>query len=63
MEENKNLETLGGLCNYMLSSPMPISDDVRYFRSAFPQRCGALPPGRVYAGETDTERDMSIRRL
>ena len=26
MEENKNLETLGGLCNYMLSSPMPISE-------------------------------------
>ena len=29
MEENKNLETLGGLCSHMLSSPMPISDDVR----------------------------------
>ena len=27
--ENKNLETLGGLCNHMLSSPMPVSDDVR----------------------------------
>ena len=29
MEENKNLETLGGLCSHMLSSPMPVSDDVR----------------------------------
>ena len=29
MEENKNLETLGGLCSHMLSSPMPISEDVR----------------------------------
>ena len=29
MEENKNLETLGGLCGHMLSSPMPISEDVR----------------------------------
>ena len=28
MEEN-NLETLGGLCSHMLSSPMPVSDDVR----------------------------------
>ena len=27
--EDKNLETLGGLCSHMLSSPMPISDDVR----------------------------------
>ena len=27
--EEKNLETLGGLCSHMLSSPMPISDDVR----------------------------------
>ena len=27
--EEKNLETLGGLCSYMLSSPMPSSDDVR----------------------------------
>ena len=29
MEENKNLETLGGLCSHILSSPMPVSDDVR----------------------------------
>ena len=29
MEENKNLEALGGLCSHMLSSPMPVSDDVR----------------------------------
>ena len=29
MEENKNLETLGGLCSHMLFSPMPTSDDVR----------------------------------
>jgi hypothetical protein len=29
MEENRNLETLGGLCSHMLSSPMPVSDDVR----------------------------------
>ena len=29
MEENKNLETLGGLCSHMLSSPMPVSDDMR----------------------------------
>ena len=29
MEENKNLETLGGLCSHMLSSPMPSSDEVR----------------------------------
>ena len=27
--EEKNLETLGGLCSHMLSSPMPVSDDVR----------------------------------
>ena len=27
--ENKNLETLGGLCSHMLSSPMPSSDDGR----------------------------------
>ena len=27
--EEKNLETLGGLCSHMLSSPMPSSDDVR----------------------------------
>ena len=27
--ENKNPETLGGLCSHMLSSPMPVSDDVR----------------------------------
>ena len=27
--EQQNLETLDGLCNHMLSSPMPISDDVR----------------------------------
>ena len=27
--EQQNLETLGGLCSHMLSSPMPISDDVR----------------------------------
>ena len=27
--EQQNLETLGGLCNHMLSSPMPISEDVR----------------------------------
>ena len=27
--EEKNLETLGGLCSYMLSTPMPSSDDVR----------------------------------
>ena len=27
--EEKNLETLGGLCSHMLSSPMPLSDDVR----------------------------------
>ena len=29
MEEKKNLETLGGLCSHMLSSPMPTSDDPR----------------------------------
>ncbi len=28
-EEKKNLETLGGLCSHMLSSPMPTSDDPR----------------------------------
>ena len=27
MDEKKNLETLGGLCSHMLSSPMPTSDD------------------------------------
>ena len=27
--EEKKLETLGGLCSHMLSSPMPISEDVR----------------------------------
>ena len=29
MEENRDIETLGGLCSHMLSSPMPVSDDVR----------------------------------
>ena len=28
MDEN-NLETLGGLCSHMLSSPMPLAEDVR----------------------------------
>ena len=28
-EEKKNLETLGGLCSHMLSSPMPTSDEPR----------------------------------
>ena len=27
--EEKNLETLGGLCSHMLSSPMPLAEDVR----------------------------------
>ena len=29
MEEKKNLETLGGLCSHMLSSPMPTSEETR----------------------------------
>ena len=28
-EEKNNLETLGGLCSHMLSSPMPTSDEPR----------------------------------